>query len=160
MSRIWRRGQRLFDTRGVSKVGFAAPLVEGHKGVTVVIAPFDPREVWGVAPVALDARREGWLVTGTMNGAAFNGWIGFRWGRYFIIVDAALRKAAKVGVGDEVEVVVRSTTSAKALAVAKEQAPLTTAPGKRRSTATRTTRHSTASRTTRRSTATRTKRTR
>ena len=115
----------------MSKIGFAAELVQGHKGVTVVIAPFSPREVWGVEPVALDARREGWLVTGAMNGAKFDGWIGFRWGRYFIIVDAALRKAAGIGVGDSVDVVVRPTTSAKALAVAKQQAPLTTAPKKR-----------------------------
>jgi hypothetical protein len=116
----------------MNKVGFEAPLVEGHKGVTVVIAPFSPREVWGVEPVALDARREGWLVTGTMNGAKFDGWIGFRWGRHFIILDAALRKAAKAIVGDTIEVVVKPTTSAKALAVAKEQAPLTTAPSKRK----------------------------
>jgi hypothetical protein len=50
------------------------------------------------------SRREGWLVTGSMNGAKFDGWIGFRWGRYFIIVDAARRKGAKVEVGDPVEV--------------------------------------------------------
>ena len=49
----------LVHSRLVSKIGFAAELVQGHKGVTVVIAPFSPREVWGVEPVALDARREG-----------------------------------------------------------------------------------------------------
>jgi len=114
----------------MSRIGFEAPLVAGHNGVTVVIAPFSPREVWGVEPVPLDDRREGWLVTGTMNGVKFDGWVGFRWGRYFIIVDAALRKAAKIGVGDSVDVAVKPTTRAKALAVAKEQAPLTTAPGR------------------------------
>ena len=115
----------------MSKVGFTAELVEGHKGVTVVIVPFDPREVWGVEPVALDERREGWLVSGTVNGAKLDGWIGFRWGRYFIMIDPALRGVAKASVGDTLDVVVRPTTSAKALAIAKEQAKLTTAPRKR-----------------------------
>jgi len=114
-----------------TKATFSAELVEGHKGVTPVIVPFDPTLVWDVAPVALDDRREGWLIAGTMNGAKFEGWIGHRWGRYFVIVDAALRKAAGISVGDTVDVVIAPTTSATALAIAKAQAPLTTAPRKK-----------------------------
>jgi hypothetical protein len=118
-----------------TSVGFSASLVAGHGGVTVVIVPFDPRELWRREPVALDARREGWLVAGTVNGVAFEGWIGFRWGRFFLMVDPALRSAAAVAVGDLVEVTVSPTTTATALAVAREQAKLTTAPRKRPSRA-------------------------
>jgi Domain of unknown function (DUF1905) len=112
-------------------IGFEAPLIEGHKGVTVVIVPFDPRAVWEREPAQLDAGREGWLVAGTVNGVAFEGWIGFRWGRFFLMIDPALRAAAKIVVGDQVEVAVAPTTSASALVIAKEQAKLTTAPRKR-----------------------------
>jgi hypothetical protein len=113
-------------------IGFEAPLVEGHKGVTVVIVPFDPREVWGAKPTPLDARREGWLVAGKFDGVEFEGWIGYRWKRFFLIASKQLRDEAKVKVGDTIEVVVAPTTSATALAIAKEQAKLTTAPRKRR----------------------------
>src|SRR5262245_60159652 len=117
---------------------FAAPLVQGHKGITPVIVPFDPRLVWDREPVMIDARREGWLVEGTINGVPFAGWIGYRWGRHFIIVEPALRAAAGVAVGDTVDVVVVPTDSAAAMAKAVEQAPLTTAPSrKRRSTVAR-----------------------
>jgi len=118
------------------KASFETELIEGHGGVTVVIVPFDPRQVWDVEPVPLDDRREGWLVRGTINGAKLDGWIGFRWGRYFIIVDADLRRAAKVAVGDLVSVAVEPTRSARALAKALEQAPLTTAPRRRSSVST------------------------
>ena len=43
---------------------------------------------------------------GTIDGTPFEGWIGKRWGRHFIIVDQALRKRAGVAVGDVVELVV------------------------------------------------------
>jgi hypothetical protein len=112
-------------------IGFEAALFEGHKGVTAVIVPFDPRAVWELEPTELDPRREGWLVAGTVNGVTFEGWIGFRWGRFFLIVDAALRAAAEVEVGDPLEIAVAPTTSATALAIAREQAKLTTAPRKR-----------------------------
>jgi hypothetical protein len=113
-------------------IGFEAPLIQGHKGVTVVLVPFDPREVWGAKPVALDARREGWLVAGKFDGVEFEGWIGYRWKRFFLIASKELRDAAKVKVGDTIEVAVGPTASASALAIAKEQAKLTTAPRKRR----------------------------
>ena len=116
----------------MKKARFTTALIEGHKGVTAVIVPFDPEAVWDSKPVALDARRRGYLVRGTINGAPFDGWIGFRWGKFFIIVEPALRRAAKTAVGELVEVVVSPTTSDKAMAKAQEQAKLTTAPGRRR----------------------------
>jgi len=116
----------------VDKVRFEAELIEGHKGVTVVLVPFDPEERWLQKPVRLDGRRHGWLITGSANDVAFDGYIGERWNRFFIIIDCKLRAAANAGVGDTVEMVVQPTSSARALAQAREQSKMTTAPKKPR----------------------------
>src|SRR5215831_9130760 len=112
----------------MSKVRFEAELIEGHKGVTVVLVPFDPEETWSRKPLRLVGRRHGWLVTGTANGVKFNGYIGERWNRFFIIIDSGLREAAQVTVGDTLKIVVEPTSSARALAQAREQSKVTTAP--------------------------------
>jgi hypothetical protein len=119
----------------MSKERFDAELFEGHKGVTAVIVPFDPEAVWSRKPVKLDARRDGWLVRGTVNRVRFDGYIGYRWGRFFIMVDPELRAAAKVEVGDVLSFVVEPTTTAKALAKARQQCVVTTAPAKGRADA-------------------------
>lgn len=111
---------------------FEAPLFEGHKGVTGVLVPFDPVEVWHVPPVRLAGRRHGWLVTGSANGARFDGYIGERWNRFFITLDEALRTAAGVGIGDRVTVVVAPTATSRAYRAALEQSRVTTQPGKPR----------------------------
>ena len=107
---------------------FSAELVEGHKGVTVVIVPFDPETRWRQKPVRLDPRRDGWLVEGLVNGVPFEGYIGLRWNRFFIIIDKALREAAELAVGETLSVVVTPTRTASALAKAREQCKVTTAP--------------------------------
>jgi hypothetical protein len=117
------------------KVRFEAELVEGHKGVTVVLVPFDPEVQWHEKPVKLDLRRAGWLVKGTLQGVRFEGYIGERWGRRFVIVEPELREAAGVTVGETLTVVVEATTSASALAKAREQSKVTTAPKKARADA-------------------------
>jgi hypothetical protein len=75
-----------------------------------VLVPFDPEEVWGIPPQPVASRtygvRPGHLVRGTMNGRRFEGWIGQRWRRFFILVDEPLQRSARVSVGDTVEVVV------------------------------------------------------
>ncbi len=114
------------------KVEFEAELIEGHKGVTVVIVPFDPEEAWSRKPVRLDPRRDGWLVTGTANGVRFDGYIGYRWGRFFIIIDLELREAAGVSVGDKLCMIVEPTATMRALNRAREQSKVTTAPKKGR----------------------------
>lgn len=119
----------------MSKARFEAALFEGHKGLTAVIVPFDPEEVWGLKPVKLAPRRDGWLVKGTANGTRFDAYIGFRWGRFFIIIEPELRSAAKVSVGDMLSLVVEPTMTAKALATAREQSKVTTAPKKGRADA-------------------------
>ena len=95
--------------RGKTK-RFTAPLEDGHKGAAVIV-PFDPAIEWGADPTPVYSdvygkEMPGHLVRGTMNGARFDGWIGRRWGRCFILVPDALAKAAGVATGDAVDVVV------------------------------------------------------
>src|SRR5262252_11222788 len=112
----------------MNKVQFEAELIEGHKGVTVVLVPFDPEERWSLKPFRLQGRRHGWLVVGHANGVGFDGYIGERWNRFFIIIDSDLREAAKVAVGDMLRMSVEPTSSARVLARAREQSKVTTAP--------------------------------
>jgi hypothetical protein len=112
----------------MKKVQFEAELIEGHKGVTVVLVPFDPEERWSRRPVRLEGRRHGWLIVGSANGVEFCGYIGERWNRFFIIIDSGLRDAAKVAVGDKLKISVEPTSSARVLARALQQSKVTTAP--------------------------------
>jgi hypothetical protein len=88
---------------------FVGRLEAGHKGDAVIV-PFDPQAVWGRKPVDVVSpqygKRAGHLVQGTLNGHPFEGWIGNRWNRYFLIVDEDLQRAAGIAAGDDVEVVV------------------------------------------------------
>jgi hypothetical protein len=111
---------------------FEAPLFEGHKGVTAVLVPFDPVEAWRAPPVRLAGRRHGWLISGTANGARFDGYVGERWSRFFITLDEALRAAAGVTVGEVVAMVIAPTAKRKAYLAALEQCRVTTQPGKPR----------------------------
>jgi hypothetical protein len=111
---------------------FDAELVEGHKGVVVAIVPFDPEEVFDRKPVRLAGRRHGWPVSGSVNGTKFDGYVGERWGRFFIIVDADLRRAAGVGAGDRVAMMVAPCDKPGAVAKAIEQSRQTTEPSKPR----------------------------
>jgi hypothetical protein len=93
---------------------FKAEIQKGHKGEAVVV-PFNPARVWDAKAVEVPPPcRLGYLVAGTLNGCPFEGWIGFRWGRFFMLVPEELRGAAGVSIGDEVQVVVgpRGTTGA------------------------------------------------
>ena len=93
------------------KMRFQTELIMGHKNIAAVLVPFSPERVWKSTPVMLAAPyskkpQAAHLVTGTIDGTRFEGWIGKRWGRHFIIVDQALRKRAGVSVGDVVEIIV------------------------------------------------------
>jgi hypothetical protein len=80
---------------GTSTVQFEAELIQGHKGVTVVLVPIDPEQRWNLKPVRLAGRRQGWVITGSANGVEFDGYIGERWNRFFIIIEKDLRDAAE-----------------------------------------------------------------
>jgi len=112
----------------MNRVQFEAELIEGHKGVTVVIVPFDPEEQWSMKPVRLEGRRHGWLVVGSVNGVRFDGYIGERWNRFFIIMDRDLRDAANVAIGDTLKVSIEPTASARVFERARHQSKVTTAP--------------------------------
>jgi hypothetical protein len=114
------------------RMSFDADLIEGHKGVTTVIVPFDPERVWRRKPVRLDPRRDGWLVKGTINHTRFDGYIGNRWGRFFLIVDAELREALGVSVGDTLSLVLEPTLDRRVWERAREQSKVTTGPKKGR----------------------------
>ena len=114
------------------KAEFKTELIEGHKGVTAVIVPFNPEEGWSRKPVRLAERRHGWLVSGTVNRVRFDGYIGERWGRFFITIGPELREAARVAVGDVLNVVVQPTNSKKVYERALEQSKATTQPTKAR----------------------------
>jgi len=92
---------------------FKAEILMGHKGAAVIV-PFDPEEVWGIAPKKVSdipGGKEGFLVRGTLAGTKFEGWIGKRWGRRFVLTDEQLLARAKVMVGDTVEVVLAPRSS-------------------------------------------------
>jgi hypothetical protein len=118
-----------------NQVQFEAELIEGHKGVTVVLVPFDPEQKWSLKPVRLAGRRHGWVIAGSAKGVAFDGYIGERWNRFFIIIEKELREAAKVGPGDMLKMTVLPTSSAGALAAAQRQSRVTTQPKTPRSDA-------------------------
>src|SRR5262249_1548047 len=107
---------------------FTAELIEGHKGVTAVLVPFDPEDVWGDPPIRLAGGRHGWPVRGTLNGARFVGYVGDRWGRFFITIDREQRAAAGVRVGDTVALTLAPSRTPDAIAEAIEQSKATTQP--------------------------------
>jgi len=85
--------------------------------------------------VAVGSARHGWLITGTVNGAPFDGYIGERWGRFFIIIEPELRKAARVSIGDKLTMTVQPTSKLRAFRKAVAQSKVTTAPRKPRADA-------------------------
>jgi predicted DNA-binding protein (MmcQ/YjbR family) len=112
----------------VKATRFDAELTQGHKGVVVAIVPFDPQQRWRCEPVRLAGRRHGWPVTGKMNGAKLEGYIGERWGRFFVIIDRELRAAARVAVGDRVSLDITPTAAPHVLEKAVAQSRVTTQP--------------------------------
>jgi len=110
------------------KAQFEAELVLGHKGVTAVIVPFNPEEEWVRKPVRLASQRHGWPVTGNVNSVAFDGYIGERWGRFFIIIEPEVVKTAALKVGDKLKMIVQPTTSRHVYELAFEQSKRTTQP--------------------------------
>ena len=93
----------------MKKRRFEAELLSGHKGEAILV-PFDPEEVWGIPPRAVASKtygsRPGHLVRGTLNGHPFDGWIGRRWGKFFLLVNQVLQREARVREGDVVSIAV------------------------------------------------------
>ena len=99
------------------KARFRSVVELGHKGCAVIV-PFDPAEKWKSEPTKIFSpvygkEMPGHPVSGTIAGKRFSGWIGHRWGRHFLLVDEDLRTAAGVAVGEEVDVEIAPTATAK-----------------------------------------------
>jgi hypothetical protein len=90
------------------KKKFKAELQAGHQEDAVEV-PFDPVEVWGIAPGRLWRGRKGHRVMATVNGIKFAGFLVSRQRRSFLLVDEDIKQEAGVVVGDIVNVTLAPT---------------------------------------------------
>lgn len=75
---------------------FATAVEAGHKGLVYIRIPFDPSVSWDV--------RTRHFVQGSLNGYSFEGEIGFRRRKFYMLLDEELQRVAKLSPGDTVEV--------------------------------------------------------
>ena len=78
---------------------FQGQVLEGHKCCAVEV-PFDPARKFGIEKARLRPGRFGHCVKGTVNGVAFESAIVPRMKRFWLELDAATLKRAKLAVGD------------------------------------------------------------
>jgi len=90
----------------MKKKTFKAQVHGGHKEDAVEV-PFDPATEWGIPPQPLWRGRRGHLVHATVNGFSFAGSIVPRQKRFYLLIDAEAKKAAKVSEGIVVQVAVK-----------------------------------------------------
>jgi hypothetical protein len=98
--------------------------------VIAAIVAFDPEVAFGRKPTRLAGRRHGWPITGTVNGTRFEGYIGERWGRFFIALEPSILAAAKVGATSLVVISVTPSNDPAVIAAAIEKSRPTTQPSK------------------------------
>jgi len=89
----------------MNKKKFRGELIAGHKENAVEV-PFDPARQWGVAPKPLWRGRRGHLVNVTVNGFSFETSIVPRQKKFYLLIDAEAKQAAKLSEGVEVEIAV------------------------------------------------------
>ena len=75
---------------------FSTPVEAGHKGLFYIRIPFDPSVTWDV--------RTRHFVRGTLNGRAFEGEVGFRRSKFYMLLDEELLRGAKLAPGVIVEI--------------------------------------------------------
>jgi len=83
---------------------FTADVVSGQRAPSVVV-PFDPERTWGLAPTPqpfFDGEVPGWPVKGLFGGHRFQGAIGRRWGKHFLL----LPEGTEATLGSRVQVIV------------------------------------------------------
>jgi hypothetical protein len=78
-------------------------LLEGHTGAAVEV-PFDPAVQWAISAMPLWRGRHGHHVHGILNGVRFKSVVVPRARKFFVLVDESLQEAARVAVGDTVEI--------------------------------------------------------
>jgi hypothetical protein len=75
----------------------------GHKDGAIEV-PFDPTWTWGIDPKPLWRGRKGHEVKGRLNDCAFESFIVPRSKKFWMIIDEALKRKAKLSDGDVVKV--------------------------------------------------------
>ena len=75
---------------------FSTAVEAGHKGLVYIRIPFDPSVTWDV--------RTRHFVRGSLNGCSFEGEVGFRRRKFYMLLDEELQRVAKLSPGDNVEV--------------------------------------------------------
>ena|SRR5690242_10692716 len=75
---------------------FATAVEVGHMGMVYIRIPFDPSMTWDARPRH--------FVRGRLNGCPFEGEVGFRRRKFYMLLDEELQRAAKLSPGDSVEV--------------------------------------------------------
>jgi len=87
---------------------FGSVVIEGHGGVRAFYVPFDPGAVWGsemvtwTHPLFDGEKRKGYPARIQIGDYAFDGFIGYRWKRFFVLVDDPMIAALGIDTGDEV----------------------------------------------------------
>jgi Domain of unknown function (DUF1905) len=85
---------------------FETVVEAGHMGLVYIQLPFDPSVAWDVRPRH--------FVQGRLNGCPFAGEVGFRRRKFYMLLDEALQRVAKVSPGAVVEVVIEPREPAEA----------------------------------------------
>ena len=94
----------------MARQAFRSQVFVGHKDVHAVDVPFDPGQVWpDLSPEAMTREEDprggrGWPVAATVNGVRFEGHVGLRYDRNYLILGSDVRAAAGIVDGDVVEV--------------------------------------------------------
>ena len=82
---------------------FKGEILSGHTEAAVEV-PFDPAARWAISATLLWRGRKGHHVQGILNGVRFKSVVVPRTRRFFVLIDESLQEAAKVSIGDTVEV--------------------------------------------------------
>ena len=86
---------------------FPAIVRIGHGAQCAVEVPFDPGREWGLGPGPVFPGRNGYLVSASLGGTWFDGFVVPRMKRWWLLVDRAVLDAAGVDVGQDADVRVR-----------------------------------------------------
>jgi hypothetical protein len=89
----------------LKKKKFKGEVLSGHKENAVEV-PFDPAKEWGIPPKPLWRGRRGQFVNATVNGFSFESSIVPRQKKFYLLIDAEAKKAARVSAGLVVRVAV------------------------------------------------------
>ena len=87
---------------------FSGIIREGHKGCAIEV-PFDPKERWGVSPVAIRPGRRGHRVTARLGTRSFESTVVARSRAWWLVLADDLLRDAGLVPGETVSVEIRPT---------------------------------------------------